>query len=412
MILKKILLAIIVNSLLSLTTWAARDVSQLHLEPGDGNWSLGFGLRNATFPYVGDDVETDFVPLITYNGERFFIDGTRAGIHLFHNDRWLVGTYAAYRYGGFNEEDSSELDGLDRDDGIDGRFAVTRISDYGRFTVDLGSDISDKSEGWDAQLRWGQLFQKGRYRFRPWLGLTYENDDLAHYYYGVNPDEVEEGRPAYDVGSTLEWSYGIDLSYQLSRNHYVGLNLQYTELDDEKIDSPITDENGVFHSMVTYRYEFNDYQSDISKSSSLFKDLSVGEWYWRVAAGATTEVKFNELMRFSNIFEKESRNTGLASMFVGKKIADSFMYMPFDTYATAGYVRRFERGEQSDFNEYVLGFKIYYSKFPWSDTVKTRVGIAEGVSYSEKVQVVEKDNVEGKNVKVLLCLCPFGCEYW
>ena len=132
--------------------WAARDVSQLHLEPGDGTWSLGFGMRNGTFAYVGEDTEGDFMPLITYSGEHFFIDGTRAGFHLFNNDDWLVGTYVAYRFGGFNEEDSSELEGLDRDDGVDGRFAITRKSDLGRFTLDVGSDISDKSEGWDAKF--------------------------------------------------------------------------------------------------------------------------------------------------------------------------------------------------------------------------------------------------------------------
>ena len=84
----------------SAVAWAARDVNRIHLEPGDGNWSLGVGIRNVTFPYVGEDLEEDFFPLIVYNGERFFIDGTRPGFNLFNNEDWLFSGYAAYRFGG------------------------------------------------------------------------------------------------------------------------------------------------------------------------------------------------------------------------------------------------------------------------------------------------------------------------
>ena len=123
---------------------AARDVGQLHIEPGSGVWSLGADLRYGTFPYIGEDTEDDFLPLITYSGEFFFIDGTRTGFHLYNSEDWLIGTYAAYRFGGFNEEDSRDLDGMDRDDGVDGRFAITRKTSYGHFTLDTGADISDK----------------------------------------------------------------------------------------------------------------------------------------------------------------------------------------------------------------------------------------------------------------------------
>jgi outer membrane protein len=113
------------------------------------------------FAYVGEETESDFLPLITYSGEHFFIDGTRTGFHLYNSEDWLIGTYAAYRFGGFNEEDSKELDGMDRDDGIDGRFAITRKTSFGNFTLDAGADISDKSKGWDTQLRWGRRFVSG-----------------------------------------------------------------------------------------------------------------------------------------------------------------------------------------------------------------------------------------------------------
>lgn len=379
------------------TSFATRDVSQIHLEPGDGNWSLGLGFRNGTFPYVGQDEIDDLLPLIIYNGERFFIDGTRAGFHLYSDEEWLIGTYAAYRFAGFNEDNSIELDGMDRDDGIDGRFAVTRLTDFGSFTFDIGADVSNASQGWDAELKWGKRFKYGNFLFRPWVGVTYEDEKLVNYYFGVNPSESTEVRPTYYTSDAIEWRYGIDLSYRLAQNHFVGFNMQYSELDSTKINSPIVADNGQFTSFASYRYEFNDFQDDPYTNGSITRDLTKGEWYWRVAAGKHTETTFNKLMRFQDMFEPEERGTGLASVFVGKKIADNFMWLPIEAYVTGGYVRRFEQGLQDDFNEYVLGFKAYFSKFPWSHIVKTRLGVAEGVSYASKVPFVEREHVEGKN---------------
>lgn len=393
----KSLLTVVLCAMSGFPSQAARDVTQIHLSPGDGNWSLGIGFRNGTFPYVGKDDVDDLLPLITYNGETFFIDGTRTGFHLYNSQDWLIGAYASYRFGGFNEEDGEELDGMDRDDGIDGRFAITRLTDYGSFTFDIGHDISNASGGWDADLRWGKAFIHGNYRIRPWIGITFEDQKLTNYYYGVNPSEVTSDRPEYKTESSLEWRYGIDMSYRFAQHHYIGFNMQYSELDSTKINSPIVVDNGRFSSFATYRYEFNDYQDDPYVNGSILKDLQKGEWYWRVAAGRLTNTTFNKLLRFQQMFKPEERGTGLASVFVGKKIADNFMWLPLEAYVTAGYARRFEKGLQDDFNEYVLGFKAYFSKFPWSERIKTRIGIAEGVSYAAKVPFVEGEHIENKN---------------
>lgn len=376
---------------------ATREVSQIHQSIGDGNWSLGAGFRFSTFPYKGDDVDVDFLPLLTYNGKRYFIDGTRAGYHLINTDKWLISTYAAYRFGGFNEEDSDYLIGMEREDGVDGRFATTYRNDFGRFTIDLGADISGHSNGWDAQFRWGEIYSFGNYSVRPWIAVTYQDQSLTDYYYGVREDEQTLFRPAYITNSSVEFSYGIDTTYEFSHHHFIGLNVKYSELDDTKLHSPIVDENGLFSAFVNYRYEFNDFQQDPYTNGSIFKDLTQGEWYWRFAAGRTTTADFAGLMQFQDMFDPEKRNTGLASIFLGKRIADKFMGLPLDVYLTGGYLRRFERGEQSDFNEYAIGVKAYFSKFPWSDKVKTRIGFAEGISYAEKIPIVEKENVEGKN---------------
>lgn len=67
-------------------------------------------------------------------------------------------------------------------------------------------------------------------------------------------------------------------------------------------------------------------------------------------------------MRFQLMFKPEERGTELASLFVRKKIADNFMWLSLEAYITGGYIRRFEKCLQNNFNEYILGFIAYFSE--------------------------------------------------
>jgi len=136
---------------------------------------------------------------------------------------------------------------------------------------------------------------------------------------------------------------------------------------------------------------------DTDVNGNLFKGLTQGEWYWRVASGKYTESTFNRLLRFHHLFDAEPNDTGIASLFVGKEITNRFLNLPIEGFVAAGFARHFENGHQDNFNEYILGFKAYYSNFPWSHVVNTRVGIAEGISYSARVSSFEKRHIGEKN---------------
>lgn len=79
---------------------------------------------------------------------------------------------------------------------------------------------------------------------RPWIGVSYENQALTNYYFGVLNDEAEIDRLSYTTSIAFEWQYGLDFSYYFAKHHYVGLNFQYSELDKTKINSPIIADKG------------------------------------------------------------------------------------------------------------------------------------------------------------------------
>jgi len=90
-----------------------------------------------------------------------------------------VSAYAAYRFEGYYSDDSERLTGMNRDDGADGRIALTWRTGAGAFTLELGSEISGESDGWNAQVRWGDVFSRGNFRYRPWIGFGYEDANLT-----------------------------------------------------------------------------------------------------------------------------------------------------------------------------------------------------------------------------------------
>ncbi|MDX1559093.1 MAG: hypothetical protein R3193_09320, partial [Marinobacter sp.] len=77
-----------------------------------------------------------------------------------------------------------------------------------------------------------------------------------------------------------------------------------------------------------------------------------------------------------------------------------------------GVARRFENDLQDDFWEGVLAFKAIFRRFPWSDTVETRFGVAEGLSYAHRIPSIEqeKGDQKGRRTSHLLNYLDFSLD--
>jgi len=230
--------------------------------------------------------------------------------------------------------------------------------------------------------------------------MRWQSQKLVDYYYGVEIDEALPNRPAYEPSDAWSFRFGLDLQYRLSARSYLTFNLAQDQLSDEVLDSPIVDDRYIFSAFLSYRYEFNNDEDAFvhasKKGAFATKDHDV--WSYRVAAGYGTETSFNKIIRGDiNI---EPNRTQIASLLIGKQLTDSIFGTTWDAWVNGGLVRHFERGLQDDYSEYVLSIKTYYSNFPWKDTLRTRFGIAEGLSYGEKVSSLEGPSVKKKNRSV------------
>ena len=378
------------------------------LDPEDrsGNWSLGFAYTWQDSVYAGENYRTDFMPTFTYTGERFFLDTTDFGWHAIDNDRWQLDVFGSYYIQGYNDHsffsDTGEvrpeddpLKGMERKNALEGGLELTRKTTLGRFGVVVRQDIDGVHNGSEVRARWAKVFRGRDWQLEPWLELSRWSAEKADYYFGVEPDEVIDGRPAYDLDATNNWAFGLSARYRFWKQHHLGLNLSYREYDSDISNSPVVTERAVAAAEINYRYELGELRVPANGGDFNFFSNNGNPISVRAAYGCTTETKFNEIVR-GNI-DCSDDGTRLASFFVARKISDDVFTLPIEAWLQGGLAYRDENGLQDNFFEGVLAFKAIYRRFPWSKHVETRLGFSEGLSYADSVPALEKRKAEEQN---------------
>ena len=89
----------LVLALLSLAFTASAD----NLE--EGNWGIAIGYRIADIPYPAKDGHVDdFIPLLFYDSDLFFVRGLTGGANLYREGPWQFSLLGRYRYLDIPEE--------------------------------------------------------------------------------------------------------------------------------------------------------------------------------------------------------------------------------------------------------------------------------------------------------------------
>ncbi len=391
----------------STAAMALNDSRQLDPEDRSGNWSIGFAYTWQDSVYAGENYRSDFMPTFTYSGEKFFLDTTDFGWHVVDSDQWQVDLFGSYFIEGYNDHsffsDTGEvrpeddpLKGMERKNALEGGVEIVRKTELGRFSTQLRHDIDGVHNGADLRARWAKVVRGGPWQLEPWAEYRWWSAEKSDYYYGVEAHESTDLRPAYALGSSDSWALGIAGRYTLWEQHHLTLNLAYRWLDHEVTDSPVVTEHGAASANLSYRYELNRLRIPAGAGDYNFFRNNSAPTAVRLAYGCTTNTKFNEILR-ANINCDGGGGTHLASLFVSRQLSEDIFTLPVEAWLLGGVARRFENDLQDDFFEGVLSFKAIYRRFPWSDSVETRVGFAEGLSYADSVPWIEKDKAEEKD---------------
>lgn len=277
-------------------------------QAGQRNWqlgvSLGYGTRSN--PLIdADDLTLVAVIDASWYGERVFFDNGDLGFTFQDNPRYtLNGVLRANTERLFFEQadsllvsfttsvgqgasgdgpvqdgvdgnpntglDGSDPDGGSTDSGQDSetieipkrRYAVEAgiefLTDgrWGFLQTSVTQDISNRHEGFEANLTLGR---SGHWRRMTWTvsaGLSYRSDNLNDYYYGVLSDESQTNLPAYRADDGINYHAAALLRYYLTRSLSLGLVVEYERLSSAIANSPFVADDRVITSYGGIKYTF------------------------------------------------------------------------------------------------------------------------------------------------------------
>lgn len=217
------------------------------LEVGDANeptFFLGLGGIVTSKPYIGVDAKAYPVPLVAYEGERLYFRGIVGGYRLISEGGWSVGPVVQPRFDGYEEDDSSALDGMeDREFSVDAGLGVSLLTEVGLFGLNVVTDLLGRHDGQEIEFSYTIMFPVAEFDIIPSVGLRWQSNDLVDYYYGVRGDEVAFNRRAYEGDDALNPYVRVAARRKLGGRWNALVALQYEWLDNEIENSPIVDDD-------------------------------------------------------------------------------------------------------------------------------------------------------------------------
>ncbi|PSW14839.1 MltA-interacting MipA family protein [Photobacterium sanctipauli] len=347
-------------------------------------WGIAAVFRGASIPYssaylegINSDPDRDvsdssvytFVPMMFYQGERLFINGTEGGLNLYREDNWEVNLFTRLHFIDIPSSVQNDIGGDTADMGLQYKYLWTDDT-YTEFEL-----LSDPDGRLSSQFTLGSKYGVDNWQLRPELSLTWKETAYNSYYYGLNRESVHAG---------VDLRLGVAGSYHVASNLYLLGGAHLTYFDKNVRDSVTMSSDGQAEAFLGFGF-FND-QDKPRKSSISTKP------YFRVAHGRATPSNMGDI--FSGKGEKDEFNNQLTSIFYGHPLTDELFGIPLDIYLTPGFVWHWSSDVQSTTQEYVMAIKAYYT-VNWP--VKWRFGVAEGLSYITDISYIEAAEMERKD---------------
>ncbi len=336
-------------------------------------WAIGMAHRSAYIPFTteGEKYVGTIVPLIFFQGERFYFRGIEGGYKFYENDTWRFSAIGRLRFFDFPEEYQNRIQGDELHGGLQARYKPIGLS-FLDFEL-----MSDWQLHYSTNIRLGLDQNFGNMRFTPHAEVKLKSKKFNSYYYGLTVQDINAG---------MELSAGIIANLRVWTNLYLYGSVKLTYLEKKVRDVEFVNNKFVPEFFIGAGFS-NDHKK-IRKD-----ELSISP-YIRVSHGWASVSSLNEILRFQNI--SDPYNNRLTSVFYGHPLTDNLFSLPIDIYLTSGFVWHWKSSVQGTGQEVVLGIQFYFT-IPWP--VRWRIGFGEGWSYANQVPYVEKDELEGKDYR-------------
>lgn len=216
-------------------------------------WSAGLAAVHSESEYAGEGGRTRLLPLVSYEGERFYLRGASFGYRAYSSDRFELRTFLSGRLDGVDADDLGVAElarrGVDRallddrDDSLDAGVGASWKGVAGKLDLDVRADVTDTSGGHEIALDYSYPMTFGRTSVVPSIGVLRLSADMADYYYGTLDSEVARGVVRYRPGAVTVPRTGVSLVHRFAQRWALVANLEYRALPGELEDSPLVEED-------------------------------------------------------------------------------------------------------------------------------------------------------------------------
>lgn len=222
--------------------------------------SVGLGGSWQSSSYKGHDDTLLPVPLIHFEGERFYVRGLDAGVHIWRNESHEFSLGAAYSALAF---DSSKTDDR-RLKRLDDRYSTLNAylqyalkTDYGHAGVRVLRDVLGNSDAFSAEAYYKYPFMLGPVYVSPGAGIRWDSEDQLDYYFGVSSSEAQKsGLDRYNPDSGISPFLSLEADWRFADNWSVTAAGQVLFLSKEIKDSPMVDDSQIFNATIGLKYTF------------------------------------------------------------------------------------------------------------------------------------------------------------
>lgn len=199
------------------------------------------------------------------------IDGGELGYQITVQKNWQLDVILKAYIEGFDpaeiivdqKQDIPQLAGLDaRDLTLGVALRYSHFFDNAIFYIDFASARAGEDEqGNDASGIIIDSFYSYLVPYRNWdiylgAGLTYYDEALIDYYFGIDADEVTNNRPLHSANSSFRAQLEIYAQYPLSQSWSFNTGLTQTFYSNNIKRSPLVDKNKLTQFMVGVLYVF------------------------------------------------------------------------------------------------------------------------------------------------------------
>lgn len=220
-------------------------------------FSAGPGVLVSDKPYKGMGTETNVFPFIMYQGQNFYLRGPNFGYKIYDKDKLAVDALISWRFDGYDEDDSSDLEGMDdRDMTAELGASISYKDGFGVTRFSFLNDILGKHDGRVLRLSYSKTFRRRNITLTPSVGLTWQSKNFVDYYYGVCSKESLSSRSTYQPSDALNPFMSLWLTYKINERWDVFSSFRYQWLDSEISDSPIVDQSYQTSLMLGLIYGF------------------------------------------------------------------------------------------------------------------------------------------------------------